>query len=461
VTATSTKTGVFALRGLVNGQDVQNGVAEQSSPQKREWVCSADQGDLSVRLSITPATLPAGGTAVGDVHVVDRFGNVCGNVEPSQLGLSSAPEGLSVLSGPTADAANPGHYGYNLTADPPDTTKFTVTAAYGSAQPASAEVTFERAAGPTKPDAVKSWIEAVASDGSLPVYVAETYTVTAQARDDQDRPVVGATVQWQSPAGAVFDPDSCQTNDSGACAVTVTTGAARRAGDYDVTAVADGVTIATHKTWPTDQTREDGLVYQAAAAPWLRFWAGPNLDPSKSTFLADPTEQTVGADVDLIIIAKDAYDNPIYDLVADGFAIVGRPTDPTTNPAIGPREGTFARNVAYNHNGRVESAYRWKTTSQRVGEFAFEADVAARPAGSVPERISLTQRPTVRFTAGQPDPDILIRPGGEKRVSNFLTWQTAYSELMFFDVLWPDFAPKHIEQAIDLYNERERRYGGV
>ncbi len=60
-----------------------------------------------------------------------------------------------------------------------------------------------------------------------------------------------------------------------------------------------------------------------------------------------------------------------------------------------------------------------------------------------------------------PDPDLIIRPSGELRLSNYLVWQSAYSEFWFTDALWPDFNGKHIEQAIDAYNKRERRFGGV
>lgn len=65
------------------------------------------------------------------------------------------------------------------------------------------------------------------------------------------------------------------------------------------------------------------------------------------------------------------------------------------------------------------------------------------------------------FTAGIPDPDLLIRTSGEKRISNFLLWQCAYAELVFLDVLWPDFSRLDLEQAIQDYHGRERRYGTV
>ena len=64
------------------------------------------------------------------------------------------------------------------------------------------------------------------------------------------------------------------------------------------------------------------------------------------------------------------------------------------------------------------------------------------------------------YSAGVPDPDLLIRPGGEKRISNFLLWQSAYSELVFSDVLWPDYTPKDFDAAIEEYLSRKRRFGG-
>ncbi len=65
------------------------------------------------------------------------------------------------------------------------------------------------------------------------------------------------------------------------------------------------------------------------------------------------------------------------------------------------------------------------------------------------------------LTAGIPDPDLLIRTSGEQRISNFLLWQAAYTELVFVDTLWPDFGKEHLEQAIAEFRKRERRYGGV
>jgi undecaprenyl diphosphate synthase len=65
------------------------------------------------------------------------------------------------------------------------------------------------------------------------------------------------------------------------------------------------------------------------------------------------------------------------------------------------------------------------------------------------------------YSAGLPDPDLIIRPGGELRVSNFLLWQCAYSEFYFSDVLWPDFGPAELDKAIIAYQSRDRRFGNV
>ena len=64
------------------------------------------------------------------------------------------------------------------------------------------------------------------------------------------------------------------------------------------------------------------------------------------------------------------------------------------------------------------------------------------------------------YTCAFPDPDIVIRPSGELRISNFLIWQIAYSEFYFDDVLWPDFLPEHLDKAIEDFNNRSRRFGG-
>jgi undecaprenyl diphosphate synthase len=86
---------------------------------------------------------------------------------------------------------------------------------------------------------------------------------------------------------------------------------------------------------------------------------------------------------------------------------------------------------------------------------------AAELAGGSARTLSEEDFANYLFSAGMPDPDLLIRTGGETRLSNFLLWQSAYSELYFTDVLWPDFDERALDHAIADYAGRARRYGGI
>jgi undecaprenyl diphosphate synthase len=79
--------------------------------------------------------------------------------------------------------------------------------------------------------------------------------------------------------------------------------------------------------------------------------------------------------------------------------------------------------------------------------------------GLAPEAIGEETVAAHLETAGIPDPDLLIRTSGEQRISNFLLWQLAYTELVFVPVSWPDFAEEHLQEAVREYQRRERRYG--
>jgi undecaprenyl diphosphate synthase len=103
-------------------------------------------------------------------------------------------------------------------------------------------------------------------------------------------------------------------------------------------------------------------------------------------------------------------------------------------------------NIALNYGGRAEIV----AAVRRVIE-----------SGIRPEELDEERFARFLYTAGQPDPDLLIRTSGEMRVSNFLLWQIAYAEIWVTDVLWPDFRRKHLLQAIADYQKRERRYGGI
>lgn len=107
-------------------------------------------------------------------------------------------------------------------------------------------------------------------------------------------------------------------------------------------------------------------------------------------------------------------------------------------------------NIALNYGGRDELVHAVKkiVAKQEKGEISIE---------DINENLISDNL----YTGGMPDPDIIIRPSGEYRLSNYLIWQAAYSEYWFSDVLWPDFTPKDLEKAIDDYNKRHRRFGGV
>ena len=90
---------------------------------------------------------------------------------------------------------------------------------------------------------------------------------------------------------------------------------------------------------------------------------------------------------------------------------------------------------------------------------AFSADVLA--GKHRPEDLTEALLSTYLYSDGVPDPELIIRPSGELRTSNFLLWQSAYSEYVFLNVLWPDFGPKDLDEAIRQYYQRNRRFGGV
>lgn len=107
-------------------------------------------------------------------------------------------------------------------------------------------------------------------------------------------------------------------------------------------------------------------------------------------------------------------------------------------------------NFCLNYGGRDEIVKAAK---------AFAADVAA--GVHKPEDMTEALLSSYLYSAGVPDPELIIRPSGELRTSNFLLWQSAYSEFVFMNVLWPDFSPADLDQAIEEYHRRNRRFGGV
>jgi undecaprenyl diphosphate synthase len=108
------------------------------------------------------------------------------------------------------------------------------------------------------------------------------------------------------------------------------------------------------------------------------------------------------------------------------------------------KDREFVCNVALNYGGRDEIVH---------------AANAAIEAGCLPITEEVLSK--YMYTSHSPDPDVIIRTGGDFRVSNFLLWQSAYSEYMIFDTLWPDFGKSEILEVIKQFNKRDRRYGGL
>jgi len=103
-------------------------------------------------------------------------------------------------------------------------------------------------------------------------------------------------------------------------------------------------------------------------------------------------------------------------------------------------------NIALNYGGRAE---------------IVDAARRAIAAGVAPDDLDERRFSEFLYTAGQPDPDLLIRTSGEMRVSNFLLWQIAYSEIWVTETLWPDFRRRDLLDAVVAYQKRDRRYGGI
>ncbi|MGM9676144.1 MAG: isoprenyl transferase [Butyricicoccus sp.] len=136
---------------------------------------------------------------------------------------------------------------------------------------------------------------------------------------------------------------------------------------------------------------------------------------------------------DLSVLAED-----IRELIAE----CDREAEKIENPAVAT--------LCINYGGRDEIKNAVRAIAQKVQAGMLQ-----------PEDITEDTISQHLYTADMPDPDLIIRPSGEIRTSNFLLWQSAYAEYYFTDVLWPDFKPEHLEAAIEDFNRRQRRFGGV
>ena len=107
-------------------------------------------------------------------------------------------------------------------------------------------------------------------------------------------------------------------------------------------------------------------------------------------------------------------------------------------------------NFCLNYGGRDEIVHAARAFAQEVAEGKRK-----------PEELTEDILSGYLYSADVPDPELIIRPSGEKRISNFLLWQSAYSEFVFMNVLWPDFSPRDLDAAIEEYHRRNRRFGGT
>src|SRR3954469_24930274 len=136
------------------------------------------------------------------------------------------------------------------------------------------------------------------------------------------------------------------------------------------------------------------------------------------------------------------------------FAVIGRTDElapDVLQELVAGQQATAANtgmlfNIALNYGGRAE-----------IVDAARRAIASGMPAADLDER----KFSEYLYTAGQPDPDLLIRTSGEMRVSNLLLWQIAYSEIWVTETLWPDFRRRHLLDAVVAYQKRDRRYGGI
>lgn len=110
----------------------------------------------------------------------------------------------------------------------------------------------------------------------------------------------------------------------------------------------------------------------------------------------------------------------------------------------------FFLNIAFNYGGQADIA----DAARR-----FAVEVAAGRAS--PDDLDEGRFASLLATAGAPPPDVIVRPSGEQRLSNFLLWEAAYAELVFQDVLWPDYGEEHLRAALEAYAARDRRYGAI
>lgn len=180
------------------------------------------------------------------------------------------------------------------------------------------------------------------------------------------------------------------------------------------------------------------------------------------TFYAFSTENwsRPKSEVDSIMALLDKYLDDFYDFIDDDFKIIFLGDREPLSESLKKKMHNIERdsktrsgviiNVAINYGGRDEIV----RAARKACEMALGGSISA---DSIDEPLFNS----LLDTAASPPVDLILRPSGEERISNFLLWQSAYSEFVYLDTLWPDFTSAELDRAIEEYSKRKRRFGGV
>jgi undecaprenyl diphosphate synthase len=175
-------------------------------------------------------------------------------------------------------------------------------------------------------------------------------------------------------------------------------------------------------------------------------------------FSSENWRRPAGEVLDLTGLLRQYLQSEIDELKANGvrLRIIGDRTrfDPDIQRDLAAAERDTAANTRLNLTVALSCCAR-----AEIAAAARAIAEAAQQGRLNPERIDEVTFAGFLATAGIPDPDLVIRTSGERRLSNFLLWQSAYAELVFLDVLWPDFGAEHFAAALAEYARRERRFG--
>ncbi|MBQ7718221.1 MAG: isoprenyl transferase [Clostridia bacterium] len=188
---------------------------------------------------------------------------------------------------------------------------------------------------------------------------------------------------------------------------------------------------------------EIGIAYLTVYAFSTENWNRPQAEVDEimrlmDIYLDDSYKELEGKNVVVKIIGERGM---LTQKLQDKIAALEKHTSKNTGLVL---------NIALSYGGRQEIVH----AAKECARLAAEGKIS-------PDDIDEEMVSSHIYTAGQPDPDFIIRPSGEKRLSNFLTWQSAYSEFWFSDIMWPAFTKKHLMEAIEEYQKRNRRFGAL